>query len=62
MAKRGYRCGCGNWSIKRGDQSRKVYAENKKAHADECEIMAKELKDSERVLHAGSKRQAPTAT
>jgi hypothetical protein len=59
--KRGYRCGCGEWSIKRGDQTRKVYAANKKAHAAECEVMAKELKESERVLHAGSGRKIASA-
>lgn len=57
MAKYSYRCGCG-WSLRRGDQTRKVYAANKKNHAETCDLLKEELKRSAAVLGSGSKKKA----
>lgn len=56
MAKYSYRCSCG-WSLKRGDQTRKVYAVNKQNHAETCDLLKEELKRSAVVLGSGKARK-----
>ena len=56
--KNGYTCACGAFKLKRGDKTRKVYAATKKAHAEECEILKKELSASQRVLNTVQRKTA----
>ena len=46
--KKGYTCTC-NWSISRGKQTRKQYAEQKRAHAESCPALVKELEVSKKA-------------
>lgn len=57
MAKKRYRCECG-WTIVRGEQTRKVYAANKKNHAESCETLREELKKSAAVQALGARKKA----
>jgi hypothetical protein len=57
MAKRNYRCQCG-WTIRRGDQTRRQYAAEKKNHATNCEFLKEELQKSAAVLGAGATKKA----
>ena len=61
MAKRGYRCACKGFYLKRGDKTRKQYAAAKVEHAASCELMKKELAESKKVLNSGSKRVTASA-
>ena len=49
MAKRGYTCQCG-WRLGRKSLTRKHYAEKKVEHAEKCEPLRRELKQSGKVV------------
>ena len=52
--KYGYSCTCGAFNLKRGDKTRKQYAEAKRQHAETCEIMKKELTKGDRARMMGT--------
>ena len=49
MAKRGYNCACGNFNLKRGGKTRKIYAAAKLEHASTCQLLKDELEQSARA-------------